>query len=138
MDEAKSNGRSLTISRAFFRWLLVIVVAAFLVSMAFTWSHQTNMSKNNAEMLLRTNVGDVRQDVIDASDENLLALCREIARELDGGAASDSAGLLRMMDAYDVAEINVVDENGIIVSTSFPKFLNYDMGSGEQSAAFLS
>jgi hypothetical protein len=109
MDEAKSKGRSLTISRAFFRWLLVIVVAAFLVSMAFTWSHQTNMSKNNAEMLLRTNVGDVRQDVIDASDENLLALCREIARELDGGADSDSAGLLRMMDAYDVAEINVVD-----------------------------
>lgn len=127
----------MTISRAFFRWLLMIVVAAFLVSMAFTWSHQTNMSKNNAEMLLRTNVGDVRQDVIDASDENLLALCREIARELDGGADSDSAGLLRMMDAYDVAEINVVDENGIIVSTSFPKFLNYDMGSGEQSAAFL-
>ena len=137
MDGAKSKGRSSTISRAFFRWLLVIVVATFLVSMAFTWSHQTNMSKNNAEMLLRTNVGDVRQDVIDASDENLLALCREVAREFDGGAAADSAGLLRMMDAYDVAEINVVDENGIIVSTSFPKFLNYDMGSGEQSAEFL-
>ncbi len=136
MNVTKKGSRA-TISHTFFRWLLLIVVVVFLVSMAFTWKHQTNMSKRNAEMLLQTNVGDVKQDVIDASDENLLELCKSIAREIDEGAAADSAGLLRLMDDYDVAEINIVDEKGVIISTTYPEFQDYYMGDGEQSAEFL-
>ncbi|MCR5137853.1 MAG: SpoIIE family protein phosphatase [Oscillospiraceae bacterium] len=136
-NEPKDMPRRTTISHTFLLWLLLIVTAAFLVSMVFTWTHQTAMSRNNAEMLLRTNVSDVRQDVIDASDENLLDLCRRIARDFDEGAATDSSALLEMMDVFDVAEINIIDENGIITSTTFPDFLGYYMGDGEQSAEFL-
>ena len=41
------------------------------------------------------------------------------------------------MEAYDVAEINVIDGKGIIVSTTLPEFLNYDMASGTQSGEFM-
>ena len=135
--EVKQGKHRITISSTFFKWLLVIVVVGFLSSMAFTWFHQTNMSQSSAVTLLRINVQDVRQDVIDASDENLLKLTRSIAGDINSGAPIDAAGLEGMLDAYDVAEINVIDENGIIISTTLAEFLNYDMQSGAQSAEFL-
>ena len=138
INNAKKQGkRRITISRSFLRWLLLIVVVGFLASMAFTWIHQTNMSNMSAAELLHINVWDVRQDVIDASDENLLKITRSIAAELDGGAPSNSESLMRLMRAYDVAEINIINERGIITATTMGKFRDYDMSSGEQSAEFL-
>ncbi len=138
IDNAKKQGkRRITISRSFLRWLLLIVVVGFLASMAFTWVHQTNMSNMSAAELLHINVWDVRQDVIDASNENLLKITRSIAAELDGGAPSNSESLMRLMRAYDVAEINIINERGIITATTMGKFRDYDMSSGEQSAEFL-
>ncbi len=136
-DEASRKRRRMTISRSFLSWLLLIVFLGFLASMQFIWIHQTNMSTSNAHSLLTINAQDVRQDVIDASDENLLKLTRKIGGEIDGGASTDAAALERMMEAYDVAEINVVDGKGIIVSTTLPEFLNYDMASGTQSGEFM-
>ena len=129
--------RKKTISRSFLLWLLAIVTVAFLISMAFSWTMQTRMSQRSAIHLLRLNIQDVRQDVIDASDENLLLLTRRIARELDEGAPVDAAGLNALMRVYDVAEINVIDAVGIITATTHSSFLHYDMRNGAQSAEFL-
>ncbi|MBO4697671.1 MAG: SpoIIE family protein phosphatase [Lachnospiraceae bacterium] len=126
-----------TISGTFLRWLLLIVGVAFAVSMVFSWSLQTRLSKKSAVNLLRLNIADVRQDVIDASDANLLNLTRTIASEIDGGAPSDVAGLSVLMTRHDVAEINVINTDGIIISTTHPDFLEYDMRTGRQSAEFL-
>ena len=126
-----------TISGTFLRWLLLIVGVAFAVSMVFSWTLQTRMSEKSAVNLLRLNIADVRQDVIDASDENLLNLTRTIAAEIDGGAPTDDSGLTELMNKYDVAEINLIDAAGIITATTHPDFLNYDMRSGKQSAEFL-
>ena len=133
----KDKDNRITISRTFLLWLLLIVVIAFLVSMIFAWIHQTNMSNNNAASLLKTNVNDVRQDVIDASGENLLELCRTIACRIDDGAPVTGEGLEALMRTFDVAEINVINEDGIIVATTHPDFQDYDMRNGEQSAEFL-
>ena len=136
-DEAGKKRRRITISRSFLSWLLLIVFLGFLASMQFIWIHQTNMSTNNALSLLSINIQDVRQDVIDASNENLLKLTRKIGGEIDGGASTDTVGLERMLDVYDVAEINVINGNGIIISTTLGEFLNYNMRNGEQSAEFM-
>ena len=89
MDEKKNRKRRITISRTFFKWLLVIVIIAFMASMVFTWIHQTNMSRNSTLSLMSINVWDVNQDVIDASNENLLKLTRRIAQEISGAPGSD-------------------------------------------------
>ncbi|MBQ3379612.1 MAG: SpoIIE family protein phosphatase [Clostridia bacterium] len=139
MDNVKKQKkRRITISYSFLRWLLLIVVVGFLASMAFTWIHQTKMSNDSAAELLRINVWDVRQDVIDASNENLLKLTRSIAAQLDGGVSPNSEELIRLMREYDVAEINIINENGIITATTMGKFRDYDMHSGAQSAEFLT
>lgn len=129
--------QTITISKSFFKWLLLIVVVGFLSSMIFTWIHQTNMSNDNAVSLLHINLWDVHQDVIDTSNKNLLELTHRIAEQLDAGTPSDSDSLRAIMEEYDVAEINVIDENGFIVSTTMPEFMDYDMRSGEQSAEFI-
>ncbi len=137
-DAVNGKKRRGTISRSFLRWLLVIVFLGFLASMQFIWIHQTNLSANNAVSLLSINVQDIRQDVMDASDENLLRITRKIAEEINGGAGTDPAGLERMMAAYDVAEINVIDPEGVIVASTLPEFLNYDMRNGAQSGEFMA
>ena len=129
--------RKRTISNTFLRWLLLIVILAFVMSMIFSWTLQTRLSQHSAANLLRLNIKDVRQDVIDASDANLLALTRAIAHEIDKGAPVNEVGLSSLMNWHNVAEINIINHDGIITGTTHAAFLNYDMRSGEQSAEFL-
>ena len=125
------------ISRAFQRWLLVLVVIAFLTTTAFLWLIQTKLSENSAISLLELNLFDVREDIIDASDENLLALTGRVAAELNALDKITGDVLNTLVEKYDVTEINVVDADGIIAATTHPAFLGYDMRSGAQSAEFM-
>ena len=134
-EEKKSRGISL--SHTFFHRLLVIMAVSFLVSFAFTWVYLTNKSRNNAETMLRTNVQDVKKDLNDLSDDELLKKAWDIAFHIDAGAPTDPEGLKKLMYEFDVAEINVIDKNGIVIASTAEKLLNYDMSSGEQSAEFL-
>ena len=130
--------RKRKISEVFRKWLSVIVVVAFVLSLWFSWMLQTRIFRSNAMKLLRINIEDVRQDVIDASDKNLLELTRTIAAELDApGEAPSSAMLEELLDRYDVAEINVIDPDGVIVASTYSFFLHYNMRDGEQSAEFM-
>lgn len=125
------------ISQSFQRWLLILVVIAFLATTVFLWIIQTRLAEDNAINLLELNISDVREDIIDASDENLLELTRQIAQELNQTAHITSAGLMELTLKYDVTEINYIDPDGIIRASTYGDFLNYDMASGQQSAEFL-
>ena len=124
------------ISGAFRRWLLVLVVIAFLATTAFLWISQTKISQNNAINLLKLNISDVREDIIDASDENLLNLTNQIADDLNNAENITSELLAKLASKYDVTEINCINGEGIIFASTYPDFLNYDMRNGEQSAEF--
>ena len=114
-----------------------MMAAAFVVSAALSWFVQTRLANRSAEDLLRLNIRDVRKDVNDASDENLLDLTRRVAGHLDREKNITQSYLVELMKRYKVAEINVIDPDGIITVTTHDDFLNYDMHSGEQSAEFL-
>ena len=137
MTEKRKDRKKITISRTFFRWLLIITAASFLVSLTFTWIFETKAARDSARSLLSTNVRDVKQDVIDASNENLLDKTWQIAMRIDAGAPTDPESLKQLMQEFDVAEINVVSDEGIIIASTSEQFLNYDMRSGKQSAEFL-
>lgn len=131
----KRNGQKL--SRAFQQRLLILVVVAFLATTIFLWLFQTKLSEENAARLLQLNIADVRQDIADASDENLLALAWQIAADMNAADSISSELLLKLAAQYDVTEINYVDTDGIIRASTYPDFLNYDMRSGQQSAEFM-
>lgn len=120
------------ISRTFQIWLLVCIVVAFTVTGIFTSVIQTRMSETQTESLIEITLGDVYQDISDASDENLLGKTVKICEEyLDG----ETLGVLA--EKYNVIEVNIIDENGIIVDTNNEEYVGYVMASGEQSAEFL-
>jgi len=131
------KNRKPRISQAFQRWLLILVIIAFLATTAFLWIIQTRLSEDNAISLLELNISDVREDIIDASDENLLKLTWQIAADLNEAEKIDARLLYALVEKYEVTEINCIDEEGIIYSTTYPTFIGYDMKSGIQSAEFM-
>ena len=130
--------RKKTISSVIQRWMLLIVAVASALSILFTWIAQTRAYRGKIRDLLSLNIRDVRQDVIDASDRNLLKLTEKIALQLDDQEGEITSGELEALKTqFDVSEINVIDSNGIIIATTHPPFLDYDMRSNEQSADFM-
>ena len=125
------------LSQSFQRWLIVLVAIAFLATTAFLWLIQTRLSENNAIDLLALNLSDVREDIIDASDANLLKLAWSVAADLNPMEDITGDMLQELTAKYDVTEINVIDPRGVIVATTHPAFLDYYMGSGTQSAEFM-
>ena len=123
------------IAGSFQRWLLLLVTIAFLATTAFLWISQTRLAENNAISILSINIADVNEDIEDASDENLLSLAHAIAEELNKAETITNELLYAEAEKYDVTEVNYIDPNGIIRATTYPDFMDYDMASGEQSAA---
>ena len=125
------------LSKTFARWLLLCVLIAFAVTTAVIWLVQTHIAKQDAYDLLRLNIRDVYLDIVDASNENMLALTKQIAGELNLADPEFSTQLAELARKYDVSEINIVNAHGIITASTEQDFLGFDMASGSQSAEFL-
>ena len=124
------------IAQTFQFWLMICVSIGFFVTCIFAFVIQNRIAQADTEELLRINMEDVRNDIRDASDNNLLALTRRIAQEID--ETTDRSELIQLKSIYDVSEINVINEEGIICLTTDNLFMDYDMRMGEQSAAFMA
>ncbi|MGN0711949.1 MAG: SpoIIE family protein phosphatase [Anaerovoracaceae bacterium] len=123
------------IAQTFQRWLLICVLLAFGITTVFTYFIQTNLAKATADYNINISIQDVKKDIRDASDNNLLSITNKIAEKVDRNP--DGINLVNLLEEYDVTEINIVDKNGIIIDSTCPEFIGYDMGSGEQSAEFM-
>ena len=119
------------ISQTIQRWLLITVMLAFAATSCFVFGLQNRIATTQADTQLELSVNEVSADILDASDRNLLLLCRRVASI---GRAID---LNMQAVRYDLAEISLVDKNGIITDSTNPDFIGFDMASGEQSAEFL-
>lgn len=136
--ERRNTRRELkNISQSFQRFLLICVTAGFLMTTIFTWALQTELAKNEANNLVKLNIEDVREDIIDASNKNLLELTGKIALRINSARKITSKLLSTLEREFDVAEINLIDSQGIIYASTNENFLDYDMRGGSQSAEFL-
>ena len=137
-SRARRKKCKLQLAQTFSRWLLLCVMLAFVMSSIFIYVLQTRLAVDDAEKMLSLYIEDVRDDINDASDENLLKLTREIRNELERSGNYDETTLLALLDEKDVSEINIIDENGIIVASTTPAYLGFDMTSGVQSQEFMA
>ena len=127
------------ISTSFQQWLLLIVGAAFIVTLVFLGEYQTKIFTDSADNLLKIYIKDVRHDIIDVSDKNLFVLTKAVANELNNEALITSELLTSMLDKYNVTEINYVAPNGIIQASSNADFVGFDMTKGgRQTAEFMA
>ena len=132
-----------SISYNFLKWLLFLMLVAFIATTVFLWGFQTRLANNNADNLLRLNIADVKADIKDATNDHMLEIVRSISAELDdmdADTASEeemSARIAEMLIRYDVTEIDIINSKGIIVACNIEDFVGFDMASGEQSKEFL-
>ncbi len=125
------------ISRIFQTWLFICIVAAYALTGIYTYVLQSQMSSKETESVIERNIDDVKQDIVDMSDENLLAKTRRIEIEYLRSKDKSARFLSLLAKAYDVSEINIVDESGHIVNTNIPEYMGFDMNERQQSAEFL-
>ena len=127
------------ISTSFQKWLLLIVGIAFAVTLAFLGGYQTKLFTDSAESLLDVYIKDVRQDIYDTADRNLLTLARAAANEVNSQGEVSDEFLRGMLDRYQLSEINIVNSEGIIIVSTDTRLVGYDLKSaGLQSAEFLA
>lgn len=130
-NEKIEKHHTVRISQTIQRWLIITVGFAFVVTTVFLFELQTGIAEKQRDSLLEIAVEEIKADIEDASDENLLHLAQTVKEELGSMPLEDIA------KKYDIAEISIVDNNGIITDSTYKEFIGYDMRSGEQSSRFM-
>ena len=131
----KKNER---IAQTFQRWLLTCVIIAFTSTSFFTLVLQNRISKIELLETFTTAIGDVETDIEGKSNNQLLSIAKEVKKEYQNKTSFTSDELIDLANKYNIKEINVVNENGIITnSTEKDVINNYDMNSKPQSKEFV-
>lgn len=118
-----------------------IVLLVFIIQFVMVRSneHESAADKLTAvEQKMQSNDEEIA-NLTQSVGENNLAKSRAFADLLEQNPSlkESSEGLLDICERLMVDEVHVIDENGIITHSSVPAYVGFDMGSGEQSAAFL-
>ena len=133
------TGTKKRISASFQKWLFLIVAIAFVITLVFLWGYQTRLFTDSAENLLDTYIKDVKQDIRDTSDKNLLVITHAVATELNGTGEISNKLLAEALDKYNVSEINYVNASGVIEASSNESFVGFNMSTnGQQPAEFMA
>ena len=129
------ESRKENIAQTFQRWLLICVVLAFSATTVFTHMFQSQIAYASVDYTLNASMEDVRKDIRDVSNRNLMSITKEIAEKLP--ETPTKAEFLHLARDHGVSEINLVNSNGVIVMSTHSQYFGYDMASGEQSREFM-
>ncbi len=121
--------------------LLVTISAIFILQTFVSQASNTSASLNKlAEVKekLINNEENIEQLTKNLSEDNL-AKTREVADMLaiDKSIYGNKEKLDKIKDRLMVNELHIIDENGIITSSTIDAYIGFDMKSGEQSNAFM-
>jgi hypothetical protein len=103
--------------------LVLSVLAAFALSMAFTWFLHNRLSEHDAYQLIDRTFENVESEIIDCVNERLVIQCMAARERLEDGYPDDTESLKRLARELRVSEVSVVDENGDIVRSSVEDYL---------------
>lgn len=121
--------------------LLVTIIAIFtLQTVTNSYSNQVSSQNKLADVKekLAGNEANIAQ-LTENLGQNNLAKARAFADMLavQPSIADDPVKLLEIRDRLMVNEVHIIDEEGIITSSSIDAYVGFDMKSGEQSNAFM-
>ena len=120
----------------------VTIAAIFGLQIYSTWRENIETSQYKLE--------DVRQKLID-NDENIARLTDNLNQNnlaktrafvdmllIDPSIASNKAKMEEIKERLQVNELHIIDQKGIITSSTVDSYVGFDMNSGEQSRAFMA
>lgn len=121
--------------------MIIVIIAIFVFQLV---SERTSNNSQAVEKLesvrQKLESNDVEIERLTSNvGENNLAKSRAFAEmlALDSVDNMTSEHLQQICGDLMVNELHIIDEKGIITHSSVPEYIGFDMGSGEQSAAFL-
>lgn len=135
--------------KIFTQKLFVYMIVALTVTIAAIFTMQTITNNYSNMAMSRDKLADVREKLSDNEaniaqltenlGQNNLAKARAFADLLSAqpSIADDQEKLLEIRDRLMVSEVHIIDEEGIITSSSIDAYIGFDMKSGEQSNAFM-
>ena len=135
--------------KIFTKRLSIYMVIAFVVTIAAVFTLQTFTNWRTNKITSQNKLADVREKLADNEvtieqltenlGQNNLAKARAFADMLaaEPSIATDSAKLFEIRDRLMVDEVHIIDETGIITSSTIDAYIGFDMKSGEQSNAFM-
>ena len=109
--------RSLTLK------LILSVLAAFVLSMAFNWFLHNWLSERDAYALIDRTFETVESEIIDCVNERLIRQCMAVRERLDDGYPVDTASLQALARELRVTEISIANSKGDITHASVPDYL---------------
>lgn len=135
--------------KIFTKWLFIYMIAAFILTVTAVFVLQTVITQRNNTSSSESKLEDVKEKLA-VNDENVatltenlsadnLAKARAFADMLaeNRGIANNKEKLNEIKDRLQVNELHIIDEKGIITSSTIDEYLGFDMTSGEQSNAFM-
>ncbi len=121
--------------------LILTITAVFVLQTVANQNSNTRESKEKLEEVrerLAVNEENIEKLTEDLSSANL-AKTRAFADLLaeDSSLLTDMDKLNKIKDRLMVSELHIIDEDGIIISSTIDAYIGFDMKSGEQSNAFM-
>lgn len=135
--------------KIFTQRLVLYMIVALLVTIAAIFTMQTITNRYSNQVSSQNKLADVREklagneaNIVQLTEnlgQNNLAKARAFADMLSAqpSIADDPERLLAIKDRLMVNEVHIIDEAGIITSSSIDAYVGFDMKSGEQSNAFM-
>lgn len=103
--------------------LVVSVLAAFALSMAFTWFLHNWLSERDAYALIDSAFENVESEISDCVNEHLVLECMAVRELLEDGYPDDTESLQNLAREMKITEISIADSKGDIIRSSVPDYL---------------
>ena len=132
---AFDNDKTPSIDVKFLKYQILVVLVAFIITTLIGYGIQERISRDDTFELLNLSLTDIESEVIDQVDQAILTVNRLVANYI---IDEPDADLEDLKNKYEVDEICVIDKNGIIIASSVPEDVGFNMAeAGEQSAEFM-
>ena len=123
----KEKNQKKHISEIFQIMLAIVIVGCFSLTSYFTYYFQTKVTESDYAELLNLNMYDLKIDVISYSDDSMLKEVKTIAKNVSSTSSSEE--LVSFSSQFDVYELDIVSNDGIIQNSNLSEKKNYDLNS---------
>lgn len=125
------NGRA-SITNTIQKWMLIAVAVAFGLTTLFVYRLQTEIATKDAENILNLSIDETINDLHDSADQNLIDIAKRVSDE------PSKKDLSALSQKYGVAEIDLVNDQGVVFGSTNTEYIGFDITSENRSAEFLA
>lgn len=135
--------------KIFTQRLFYYMLAALIITITAIFGLQTAVSQNSNTSASQTKLEDVREK-LSANEANIAQLTENLSQDnlaktrafadmlaADRSIYGNMDKLNEIKERLMVNELHIIDEDGIITSSTIEGYIGFDMKSGEQSNAFM-